>query len=303
MQKDAKVIPFKAKTEPALFSQAQIQRMATTFGLKPGGVILDVGCGQGAALATFAPFVGSGGQLFGLDRERTLLEVAKQRFNGRNLAARFFQGEASRLPFGDNSFDLTLAQALMGGLEDPALVLAEMKRVTKPGGCVVLIDTAATGTPEGWQAGPEADLETRLLDHEIGLRIQEGRRKLGLGETRAGYRLPALLQSAGLLRVDALASEKVSLLIPPYTQYGDLAARTRAQLNKDDTRQRRGQEALLRAGGADDALIDRYRIRRDAQRKALVEALDREEPVYAKGHGNWWCSWGFVAPTMDSKDS
>jgi len=74
----------------------------------------------------------------GIDREPNWVEHASKRAAARGLDGRFSfrQGEAERLPFPDDSFDLTTCQTVLIHLSDPGAAIAEMLRVTKPGGLV-----------------------------------------------------------------------------------------------------------------------------------------------------------------------
>src|SRR4029079_1327620 len=67
---------------------------------------------------------------------------ASARAIARGLEDRFSyrQGEAQRLPFPDSSFDLTTCQTLLIHLPDPGAAIAEMLRVTKPGGLVAVAE-------------------------------------------------------------------------------------------------------------------------------------------------------------------
>lgn len=67
--------------------------------------------------------------VFGLDIHRAYLELAQS-----HQAADYIQGDAHYLPFGGESFDITLCHFTLLWLENPFQALLEMKRVTKNGG-------------------------------------------------------------------------------------------------------------------------------------------------------------------------
>lgn len=101
----------------------------------PGMKVLDVGCGTGL-LCKLA--LDRGAEAFGMDASPTQLEVARERVPG----AEFKQAEMEELPYADGEFDLiTCSNALQYSL-DAKGTLAEMKRITRPGGTVAII----TGT-------------------------------------------------------------------------------------------------------------------------------------------------------------
>lgn len=70
------------------------------------------------------------------------VEQATKRALARGLGGRFSyqQGEAQRLPFPDNAFDLTTCQTVLIHLPDPAAAISEMLRVTRPGGLVTVAE-------------------------------------------------------------------------------------------------------------------------------------------------------------------
>ncbi len=99
-------------------------------------IVLDVGCGTGAHLEAY---VNSGAECFGLDASPAMLEEARARLGDR---ATLELGDATELPHPDESFDFVFTSLFLHEL-DPATraaALAEMARVTKPTGRVLIID-------------------------------------------------------------------------------------------------------------------------------------------------------------------
>jgi ubiquinone/menaquinone biosynthesis C-methylase UbiE len=95
-----------------------------------GRDLLDVGCGSGRFTALFEE---RGAVCTGLDSDPAMLELAGRRVHGRLLV-----GDAHRLPFPAASFDLAVATTVLEFAAEPALVVAEMARVTRPGGRLVV---------------------------------------------------------------------------------------------------------------------------------------------------------------------
>ncbi len=91
--------------------------------------ILDVGCGTGANLEMLARF----GDAEGVDVSPEALTFCRER--GLDNVR---QGEAERLPFADDSFDLITALDVVEHLDDDAAGLREMRRVLRPGGRALL---------------------------------------------------------------------------------------------------------------------------------------------------------------------
>lgn len=95
--------------------------------------ILEIGCGPGAlcgALHRWYP----NAEIVGIDRDSRFIAFARQHEPG----VTFVEGDATRLPFGDGSFDVTISYTVSEHIE-PNLFYAEQKRVLRKGGvCLVL---------------------------------------------------------------------------------------------------------------------------------------------------------------------
>jgi SAM-dependent methyltransferase len=100
------------------------------FGGVRSGTVLDVGCGSGILTEELARRLGPE-NVAAVDPS-PLLEACAARVPGANVR----KGAAESLPWPDDSFDAALAQLVLHFLDDPVAGLAEMKRVTRPGGMV-----------------------------------------------------------------------------------------------------------------------------------------------------------------------
>ena len=110
-----------------------------SFGLlepRPGAHLLDVGCGTGDDVLALADRVRPGGRATGIDASAAMIEEARRRAGSRDDVA-FAVGDASRLPLADAAVDGCRAERTLQHVERPGLAVAEMVRVTRPGGWVV----------------------------------------------------------------------------------------------------------------------------------------------------------------------
>ena len=108
--------------------------------LKPGESVLEVGCGTGALNRWLARNTEGKNPIAGVDINRYMLREATDlvRLEGLKSSVRFEEGKAEELPYTDNTFDLAMSITVME--EVHALkMLAEMIRVTRPGGRIVVI--------------------------------------------------------------------------------------------------------------------------------------------------------------------
>ncbi|WP_404368784.1 class I SAM-dependent methyltransferase [Corallococcus coralloides] len=98
--------------------------------------VLDLACGDGYLLELLARRKQPGLSLLGLDMSEHELAAARARLNG---AATLFQGRAQSLPFGDANVDVVLSHLALMLMDDVETVLAELRRVLKPGGRVSIV--------------------------------------------------------------------------------------------------------------------------------------------------------------------
>jgi ubiquinone/menaquinone biosynthesis C-methylase UbiE len=98
---------------------------------------LDVGTGAGALAFALAPLVR---EVVGLDPVPELLELAQARSRPNT---EFVEGDGAELPFADSSFDLAGTHRTLHHVAQPERVVAELARVTRPGGQVLVVDQLA----------------------------------------------------------------------------------------------------------------------------------------------------------------
>ncbi|GAA5531108.1 class I SAM-dependent methyltransferase [Herpetosiphon gulosus] len=167
------------------------QYKAMTFELlhiQLGQRVLDVGCGAGNDVRSIAQQVGAEGLVIGLDNSATMLASARNYPANQGLNLRFEHGSINALPFPDGYFDSCRADRVFQHLEDRKQALAEILRVTKVGGRIVVSDT-------DWESllidGPDKAL-LRYIVRQITDRVRNG---------WSGRQLPRLFQLSGLQQV------------------------------------------------------------------------------------------------------
>jgi ubiquinone/menaquinone biosynthesis C-methylase UbiE len=110
--------------------------------VQPGQKVLDVGCGPGTDTIPLAAWVGTSGQVIGIDHDADMIAEAERRAQEAEVGARVIhkQVDAIALPFESDQFDACRCERLFEHLHDPAKALSEMARVTRSGGWVVVLD-------------------------------------------------------------------------------------------------------------------------------------------------------------------
>lgn len=156
-------------------------------GLTPGDLAVEVGCGTGPLLADLLPAVGLGGRLVGVDPQRTLARLARDRFRGHPQVS-VAVGTGGRLPVRSGAAAACLAQTVLLHVPPPDLAgtIAEMVRVVRPGGRVLSIDQ---------------DVDTWVIEHpdkETTRRLLRFNTDTRYGDGWTARRLPALFRAAGL---------------------------------------------------------------------------------------------------------
>lgn len=146
------------------------------------GRLLEVGVGTGLALPHYGPSL----QVTGVDLSPDMLRVARKRVanGGRGNIEALLEMDATALDFPDSTFDVVAAMFVMTVVPDPARVMHELARVTKPGGVVLIcnhfsVKDGLRGAVErrlsrfsaklGWR--PEFPVETILVAES--LRLQQ----------------------------------------------------------------------------------------------------------------------------------
>ncbi len=115
------------------WSRLVAERFVDWIGTDAGLAWLDVGCGTGA-LTGVVLRKASPRTITGLDFSEGFLDLARQQVV--DARVQFRQADATKLPFDDDVFDRAISGLMINFVPDPAVVVAEMRRVVRPGGRV-----------------------------------------------------------------------------------------------------------------------------------------------------------------------
>lgn len=257
-----------------------LELVAKRFHLHEVRDVLDVGCGVGHWGMLLASIMDERVRVSGIDREASWVEKAAARAKERGLDARFSyrQGDAQKLPYPDDSFDLTTCQTVLIHLPDPSAGIEEMMRVTRPGGLVMV-------------AEPNNLTESLLLDSitnrasiddvvelvRFQLTCERGKVALGEGDNSLGDRVPGLFVAQGLEDVQVYVNDKATAVFPPYATAAQRAftedARDHAARRMWNWSEAEARRLFLAGGGAEHAFEAHY-ARGLAARDAIVRGLD-----------------------------
>jgi ubiquinone/menaquinone biosynthesis C-methylase UbiE len=107
---------------------------------RPAERVIDVGAGPGLLCAAIAEAVGAEGRVCGVDVSEPLLDFARSRCAA-FPQAEFLLADATRLPLPDACFDAAISTQVLEYVPDVDAALAEIRRVLRPGGRAVIVDT------------------------------------------------------------------------------------------------------------------------------------------------------------------
>jgi ubiquinone/menaquinone biosynthesis C-methylase UbiE len=183
---------------------ANIQGHLKYLSVPEGGRVLDVGCGSGSMSRLIMRSFPSA-QVIGVDLRQQYVDFAEARARAEGLQnLRFRQGDACALPFADASFDVAWSKYLLQWLSEPKRALAELKRVTRPGGLVVSCDFSGFAI-EHFPISHEFDRQcrevmARIVDPDIGRKVAPYMLALGFADVRVDMESDAIYTVIG--RID-----------------------------------------------------------------------------------------------------
>lgn len=253
--------------------------------------VLDVGSGVGhwgrLLMDCMAQLGNPVARLTGLDREARWVHEATKRAQRYPAEISYVCGDAARLPFFDASFDVTTCQTVLMHVASPRTVLAEMQRVTKPGGRVVLAEpnNATSVLLELTTLATPPRVASALLGFYW--TCLDGKAALGEGDERIGEHLPHLLHEMGFEQIDVFNNERCSRMEPPYQtppeqalveEMASFASRDRWIWSKEQT-----QRYFAAGGGAVDDFADAWAEARGVT--TSVAAALREKRFHCAGGG------------------
>lgn len=194
---------------------AQRRAVLESLALRPGERVLDVGSGPGFLAAEMAAAVGESGTVCGIDVSADMLAIAESRVSAPGAAAMEFRpGNANEVPHADGSFDVAVSTQVLEYVSDIPGALAELRRVLRPGGRVLLLDTDWDSIV--WHSGDAERMRRVLAAFDEHLADPYLPRTLGASLRAAGFEVTATRTvpmlnvgyagdtfSAGLLRLVA----------------------------------------------------------------------------------------------------
>jgi SAM-dependent methyltransferase len=181
--------------------------------LRPGEVVVDLGCGGGMDLFLAAAKVGPAGKAIGIDMTPEMIELARRNAaaaaSGRGITnVEFHLAKIDRLPLANHSVDCVISNCVINLAPDKAAVFREIFRVLRPGGRLAVSDIALK------QALPEelsGDLMAYVGCIAGAISIEEYQRQLAA----AGFDQACVVDAGADLNAYALVENQAACCAPP----------------------------------------------------------------------------------------
>lgn len=270
------------------WNQSFLENMAARLQLDQQKSLLDVGCGRCHWSRLLLPFLAEHPVIRAVDNDPRWIDrkdEVKASFELEGADFQMQQADASDLPFEDNTFDVVTCQTLLIHVEYPDQVIAEMKRVLKPGGIILCVEPNNRVQHLIRTSLSESTPIEEVLDHvKYALIYEEGKKILGQGDNSLGDLLPGLIAKAGFEDIEVRLSDKAIAMYPPYDrkdqvatlqQWADGNHISATGTDERDYFQTMGPESL--------AFYESYHAKYINQLGKLLDALEKEE--YHSGGG------------------
>ncbi|VWD49190.1 ubiquinone/menaquinone biosynthesis C-methyltransferase UbiE [Burkholderia lata] len=115
--------------------------------VRPGFKVLDLAAGTGDLTRSFAKSAGPTGEVWHTDINESMLRVGRDRLLDKGIVTPSLLCDAEKIPFPDNYFDVVTVAFGLRNMTHKDAALAEMRRVTKPGGRVMVLEFSKVWDP------------------------------------------------------------------------------------------------------------------------------------------------------------
>jgi len=148
---------------------SRLERVIENLNIPPGSKVLEVGAGTGTSFPAYPTHC----DVVGIDLAPDMLARARQKIEDNGWEhLRVLEMNAQDLKFPDNAFDYVMAFHVVTVVPDPVRMIAEAKRVCKPGGKIVVVNHFTSDVPLIGSLTEALDPLTRWLGWRTDLRLK-----------------------------------------------------------------------------------------------------------------------------------
>lgn len=118
-----------------------VDKRVAGFGIQEGMTVVDYGCGPGRYTTRFAKLVGEQGKVYAVDVQELAIEYVKRKLKSeglQNIIPVVARGYETEIP--DGTADIVFALDMFFGVNEPVALLAEIHRIVRPEGVLILDD-------------------------------------------------------------------------------------------------------------------------------------------------------------------
>ncbi len=118
-----------------------VDKRVAGFGIREGMTVIDYGCGPGRYTTRFSKWVGENGKVYAVDVQDLAIKTVKRKMGTqglKNIIPILATGYETGIP--DNTADMVFALDMFFGVNDPVALLAEIHRIVRPNGVLILDD-------------------------------------------------------------------------------------------------------------------------------------------------------------------
>jgi SAM-dependent methyltransferase len=203
--------------------------MATRWRLHEAASLADIGCGRCHWSRLLYPYLLKPARVTGVDREQQWVAEAPELFRRTFPETSpdqltFVQGDATKIPLPDDSFDVVTCQTVLMHLAQPLEALREMVRILRPGGLLLCVEPNNL-----WNYVPFTSLtatepvESIVRRFEFWLRYHRGKIGMGQGDHMIGDLIPGYFAQLNLTGIAVYQSDRAPSVFPPYASPGQQA--------------------------------------------------------------------------------
>lgn len=201
--------------------------LANRWGLHNHSKLLDVGSGYCHWSKLLSNYLKQPAEVYAMDYDPKWAkgdDSIRDYFSKRNVTVNFLQGDAKKLPFPDDYFDVATCQTVLIHLKNPIAALNEMKRVLKPGGLLICAEpNNIAGALVRNSLMHDESIEETLERVKYHLIYEKGKKILGEGYNSVGDLLPGFFAEVGLDDIKVYLSDKASPMFHPYDTDEEIA--------------------------------------------------------------------------------
>ncbi|MDP5121461.1 MAG: methyltransferase domain-containing protein, partial [Spirosomaceae bacterium] len=210
------------------YNEDFLDLMAKRWSLNRYKTMLDIGCGLCHWSKLLLPYLQPEAEVTAMDNDEVWAEGDEQIFDyfeNRSSSLEFVKGDAHRLPFEDDSFDVVTCQTVLIHLKNPEKSLAEMKRVVKPNGIVIcaepnnLVQAILKDS-----VNRKESIEATTERFESSLSSEHLKQMDKKGHNSFGDLLAGTMTKLGFQNVKSYLNDKLTPILPPYDKPEQAAA-------------------------------------------------------------------------------